>query len=113
LWSHPVVKGRDSIHAVVKYKLTSALFVKGIRELRGLVSGAIPRTVARGIYKGRKKGINFVISAYVDAPASDNAGGAVRVRARDQFVCAAAGENHGIWNFSFGTWSLGIWKFLY
>jgi hypothetical protein len=70
--------------------------MKEIGELRELVSGAIPRTAARGIYKGRKKGINFVISAYVDA-----------------FVWPAASENHGIWNFSFGTWSLGIWKFLY
>jgi hypothetical protein len=75
------------------------------------VSGAI-RTVAGGIYKRRKTGINFVISAYVDAPASHNAGGAVRVRACHQFVRVAARENHGIWNF-FSTLEFGIGKFLY
>jgi hypothetical protein len=60
--------------------------VKAILELRGLVSGAIRTHDRTWNPQTEEKSINFVISAYVDTPASHNAGGAVRVRAGHQFV---------------------------
>ena len=47
-----------------------------------------------GVSSRQLKSIDFVISSNVDAPAGNDAGSAVRVRARHQFVRAATGINN-------------------